>query len=295
MTIDGMNRTDETHVTVLRLFPVVVLIAMLLIASGLLHLAWLCWNGANWEGPLSLRKPILFGISGGLTVWSIGWVLTRLYPLRYDRTFANLMAWGLLLEVALITIQQWRGVASHFNHATTLDASIEHAMLALITLVTLGVIWLAFRSIYLPAMPAETQIAIRGGLWLLVVSCVLGFVANALGELSSAKGNSPSLLGPAGILKYPHGAALHAIQLLPIIAWLMNRLRVRRAAWQVASVLASQILFLAHAIWQTFHGRSRMDVDWTGCIFLLAAGLTMIPPVVAIIGSLGSINGSKKS
>lgn len=57
-------------------------IAAMLIASGLFHLAKLQLDAADWSGPLSLRKPGLFGVSGGLTVWSIAWLMTQLQPAR---------------------------------------------------------------------------------------------------------------------------------------------------------------------------------------------------------------------
>ena len=276
-----------------RTFPTLFWIAVLLIASGFVHLIWLLGTGAEWEGPLSLRKPALFGISGGMTVWSIGWVLTKLYPHRLDPFLANSMAWGLLLEVGLITVQQWRGVASHFNHATKLDASIEIGMLLLITYVTLGIVWLAFRSITLPPLPAETQIAIRGGLWLLVISCGLGFLVSFLGERNAAAGLSPSTWGPAGVLKFPHGSALHAIQLLPIVAWLLQRFKVRSAQRMTFLILTSQILFLTGALWQTFHGRSRTDFDLIGGSLLVAAGLMSLPPAFAMLAAMKNLSASK--
>jgi hypothetical protein len=107
-------------------------LAAILIASGFMHLAILAWNGADWDGPLSLRKPALFGISGGLTVWSLAWLMTQLRPQRFDRVLVSLTSMSLFIEVGLITLQYWRGVSSHFNHATVLDASIEALMLALI-------------------------------------------------------------------------------------------------------------------------------------------------------------------
>ena len=66
--------------------------------------------------------------------------MTKLYPHRLDRLIACAMAGGLLLEVGLITVQQWRGVRSHFNRTTTFDASIEVIMLGLILLVTAGIV-----------------------------------------------------------------------------------------------------------------------------------------------------------
>ena len=51
-----------------------VLVGVVLVASGLAHaVAWAILGGP-WEGPVTWRKPILFGISGGLTSLSAAWV-----------------------------------------------------------------------------------------------------------------------------------------------------------------------------------------------------------------------------
>lgn len=294
-TIETERSNRSVFPSFVRTFPTVTIVAAILMISGLLHLAWLWRTGAEWEGPLSLRKPALFGISGGMTVFSISWVLTKLTPNRFDRLFANTMAFGLLLEVGLITIQQWRGVASHFNRSTNFDALIELTMLVLISIVTMGICWLAIRSIFLPEMPDETQLAIRSGLWLLVAACALGFIASFLGELSAASGKSPTIWGPAGVLKYPHGAALHAIQLLPMTAWLMNRLRVRHVVRQLSFILAGQILFLCQALWQTFQGRSRLDIDWVGGGLLVFAGLLFGTSGMSILVALFGVIVPKRT
>lgn len=71
----------------------------ILVTSGLLHLAKLVWDGGEWNGPLSLRKPGLFGVSAGLTVWSIAWLMTQLRPIKSDRLVANLITGSLFVEV----------------------------------------------------------------------------------------------------------------------------------------------------------------------------------------------------
>ena len=48
-----------------------ILMGAALIASELMHLTLLWVTGADWSGPLSLRKPSLFGVSGRVTIWSI--------------------------------------------------------------------------------------------------------------------------------------------------------------------------------------------------------------------------------
>lgn len=99
-----------------------------------------------------------------MTVWSIVWVLTRFEPRCYDQRLASFLSGGLVLEVGLITLQQWRGVPSHFNRATTSDAAIESMMLGLILLVTAGIAWLCWRSRRLLPMAESQAIAIRAGL-----------------------------------------------------------------------------------------------------------------------------------
>lgn len=260
--------------TPLEKFRVPVLVGTVLFASGLTHLALLWSTGADWSGPLSLRKPGLFGVSAGVTVWSIVWVLTQLVPRRNDPRFASLLSGGLLVEVGLITLQRWRGVPSHFNRATPWDAMIESIMLGLILLVTAGVAWLCWRAQHdLLPMTESCALAIRAGLWLLLVSCGLGLLVTVAGEMNLANGRPAEVWGPAGVLKYPHGATLHAIQTLPLLSAALRKLRVAHAAWLIRIAVHVHYLFLVHALWQTFHGRTRTDLDRNGLAALVVAGL----------------------
>lgn len=259
--------------SLLNKFRVSLLIGAGLFSSGLFHLTLLWFTGADWSGPLSLRKPGLFGISAGLTVWSIVWVLTQLAPRRTDQSLASFMSGGLLVEVGLITMQQWRGVPSHFNRATTFDALVESIMLGLIFLVTAGIAALCWRSRQLRPMTESRAIAIRAGLWFLLASCGLGLLATIAGEVNLATGHLPEVWGRAGILKYPHGAALHAIQTLPLLSAFLERYRVVYSASILRAAVVAQLLFLVHAVSQTASGRARGDVDLTSIAALMAAGV----------------------
>jgi hypothetical protein len=266
----------RAHAAALSPFWVSILSGAILFGSGLGHLADLWITAADWSGPLSLRKPGLFGVSAGVTVWSIAWVMTQVVPHRSDRWVASLLSGGLLVEVGLITLQQWRGVPSHFNRATTLDALIEAVMLGLILFVTVGVAWLCWRSRWLRPMVESQAIAIRAGLWFLLVSCGLGLFTTIAGELNLAQGRPLEIWGRAGVLKYPHGAALHAIQILPALALLLQWLRV---TWLVAVVRAAvvvQALFLLHALGQTLAGRTRTDFDLWSVTALATVGMLLL-------------------
>ena len=70
----------------------VITAGFVLIFSGLVHsLAWLV-TGESWDGPLSIRKPILFGISTGVTLISLGWVQHKIRPAKYDAIINPLFA-----------------------------------------------------------------------------------------------------------------------------------------------------------------------------------------------------------
>ena len=96
-----------------------------LILVGLAHLAaWLVIGGA-WQGPVSFRKPTTFGISFGLTTVTLAWITGHLQLTERTRwLLLGPLAVADSYEVAWVATQRWRGVASHFNFATTLDYAL---------------------------------------------------------------------------------------------------------------------------------------------------------------------------
>jgi hypothetical protein len=149
-------------------------------------------------------------------------------------------------------------------------------MLGLILFATAGIAWLCWRSRQLQPMAESSAVAIRAGLWFLLLSCGLGFLVTILGAVNVANGRPPELWGPAGVLKYPHGVVLHAIQTLPLLSLLMEKLRVSHAAQLVRAEVASHAHFLIHALWQTVAGRTRFDIDTVGGVTLVAARLLLL-------------------
>jgi hypothetical protein len=271
-------------------------VTVILVGSGVLHLMKWLIDGGAWEGPLSIRKPMLFGISSGLTTWSIAWVMTRLEPRKYDRWLINGMAFGLLVEVALITLQYWRGVPSHFNHLTTLDSTIEFTMLGLILAVTLGITHVSLRTSQLRPIEPAMAIAIRGGMWLLTLSCGIGIATWLLGSYNISLGKSYEHWGREGALKFPHGVALHAIQTLPIVVWCGQQLRLAKLVRLVRCTLASQVFFLLYSLWQTSQGKARFDFDIVGgALLAVVAMLVAIPMFSLSFGLLKFLIRSRSS
>lgn len=218
--------------------------------------------------------------------------MTHLSPKKSDQLLLNSVSIALVIEVYLITLQTWRGVASHFNRSTSVDAAIEFTMLSLILLVTGGIFYLTRRTRWLRAIDPAMVIAIRGGMGLLALSCILGIVTSALGELSLSKGRSYELWGAAGVLKFPHGVALHALQVLPILAWLARVLRLNHSLRIVQSALAAQVVFKLFAVWQTSQGRARFDCDLTGEALLAMVALLGLYPALALVRGFVRFRGN---
>jgi hypothetical protein len=184
---------------------------------------------------VSWRKPVLFGLSFGLMLWSVVWLLRRLPQRWWTRVPAGLVLVGSMLEYLLITMQRWRGVASHFNQATPFDAGVWSAIGVVIVPLTLGVLWLAICPlIRFEGTPASRVAAVAGILSVLVAGYIGSSMA-AIGEATfDATGHVPAelLFGAAGSAKLAHATGLHGLQLLALLAIGLDlgRLRSRAAA-----------------------------------------------------------------
>lgn len=258
-----------------------------LIASGAVHvLVWLT-EGGSLEGPVSWRKPILFGFSAGVTLLSLGWLFGAIRRRAGDTIVSGTLALAMLVEVGLITLQQWRGVPSHFNRGTELDSSILNGIEALILLVTVVIADLTWRSFRPLRASADVALAIRGGMLLLLLSCLLGFVLVGWGNHQMASGRPPETFGSAGVMKFPHGVPMHAIQALPILAWLLCKTGVPepQRTTAVAYTIGSTVAFTAYSLLQTFSGRARFEPWWLSMSVLIASGgLLMVPVYIAVRG-----------
>ena len=181
----------------------------LLVLSGLFHGLVYVVDGGPWEGPVSWRKPVVFGLSFGITLVTLAWMLGFLRP----RKAAAWVVLGVLIvasvgEVALVSMQKWRGVPSHFNEDTAFDGMVFSVMGMLVALIVLMTVVMAVWSFFRVDASASLALAIRSGL-VLLVSQMVGV------QMIVEGGNT---FGANGALKMPHALTLHAIQMLPALA-----------------------------------------------------------------------------
>jgi len=259
---------------------------LLLLGSGALHGLVYAIDGGGWSGPLSWRKPILFGISTGATLLSLGWVLGLVLPPGgRERWLGAAVAGASVLEVALVTLQTWRGEASHFNTGTPVDAVIYRMIEVGVAVLFLGVAGLSARVLGpLPPqrLPLADRIAVRVGMALLLIGALLGVLMTVHGHEALQHGDDPRIFGEAGALKFAHGIPLHAIQWLPLTAWAARRLGSPEGHRTVGlSVMSAGLVALSgFAAWQTFAGRARFDLTpASGALLAVACIASVLPPV----------------
>ncbi len=216
-----------------------------LIGVGLAHgLMWLIVGGSV-EGPLSWRKPTTFGVSFGLTAITLAWVAQFLaLSERALRVTVGLVLAATSIEVAWVSVQHARGVASHFNESTPLDHTLFLTAGAAVLVAVAVIAFYAVRSFTSSTAPAALTLALRAGLFILLVSMGAGVWMILRGSVLDLE---PATVGAGGSIKLVHAVGMHAIQVLPALAWISSftALAERRRRGLVALAALGYGLLLA--------------------------------------------------
>lgn len=242
-------------------------VGILLIASGALHGIVFLMKGGPLTGPVSWRKPMLFGFSIGITALALAYVAPALELSRKaNARMMKTLAFAGILEVFLVSMQQWRGVPSHFNFFTTkFDRVIAGTVAGFISPVAVVIAIMFVQAMRRPLKaPPSEALAMRIGLSCLMLGAVVGgtIIANAITQFRNHTGHPPNVFGTAGVMKVPHALCLHGIQVMLVLAWLVRaspwseeqRIRVvQGAALGYGSLILAMVL-------QTYSGREPFEL-----------------------------------
>ena len=220
----------------------VFLLALLpFFAAGILLDARIITGAPAW------LKPAKFAASTGIYCLTMAWILTYLPSARRLRhTVAGITASTMVLEVAIIALQAARGTTSHYNVRTPVDATLFGIMGGAILIA-----WLAGIAVLVALF--RTNIPDAGMRWALRLGLLFTTVGGLVGAIMvsypSVQMDRQTLIrgthtvgapdGGAGMpgtgwsrehgdLRVAHFFGLHAIQILPLFAWLFGRNRASR-------------------------------------------------------------------
>jgi hypothetical protein len=199
-------------------------------------------------------KPAKFAVSITIYTITLAWIFTLL-P-EWPRT-RRVIGWGtaltMVIEIAIISTQAWRGTTSHFNVGSTTDAVLFQIMGGAIVAQTLSTIAVAVALWRQRFEDMSLGWALRFGMIITIVGALTGGLmtrpttaqleAARAGERMTIAGahtvggpdGGPGLTGTGwstkhGDLRVPHFVGLHALQILSLVALVLGRLRVHDAA-----------------------------------------------------------------
>jgi hypothetical protein len=211
-----------------------------LFVTGALSLATLIvltmlslFDSAEILGINRWTKPMKFALS----IWVYLWTLAvYLYFVPGRGGTKKVIGYGasLLLagELVLITMQAARGTTSHFNNNTAFDGMVFSAMGLMIVVNTALIAYLLV--VYFRAgieLPRSILWGMRLGVILfLLASLEGGYISVVMQHTVGAADGGPGLpffnwSKAHGDLRVAHFIGMHALQAVPVFAWVINKLR----------------------------------------------------------------------
>jgi hypothetical protein len=231
----------------------------------LVLLLLLPFDAVQVGGRYRLIKPFNFTMSMAIYLATI---VILLDYLRASTWWKKVIGWGIsiciLTGIICIIMQAARSTTSHFNHSTPFNSAVSSLMDIVDPLNSVFAFILlifAIRGKY--DLSRSSHLGIAFGLFLFLVGSVIGGLMVAQGQ--SVVGVAPG--GPGlpllnwsttgGDFRVAHFLGIHALQILPIGAWLINRLEGLSSQAKPTAVLvifAGYILLMGFVFMQAVYG-----------------------------------------
>jgi hypothetical protein len=201
-------------------------------------------------------KPMKFGLSVGVYCWTFAWLLRYLV----SKGNVKFISWGVIIcmiaENAIIALQAARGVTSHYNISSGLDASLFSVMGLFIGINTVIIFYTLMLFLFAATtLDKKMLLAWRLGLFLFLVGGVAGGMM--IGNLSHTVGASDGTDGIAflnwskavGDLRAAHFITMHGLQVIPLFAFFVSsKLKRPQLVIAVVFILYSVFCFRLHQV-----------------------------------------------
>jgi hypothetical protein len=282
--------------------------AVLMLVAFVFALAGLVVDPRTITGMPAWMKPAKFAISTAIFMLTLAWIFTYL-PARVKlrRIVGRATAALLVLEVAIVSVQAWRGTTSHFNAGTVLDGTLFTVMgiaIAVQTALSVAVVIALWRQ---PFLDRPLGWALRLGLTISIIGASTGglMVGPTRAQLAEARvthrlpiagahtvgapDGGPGLAGVGwsrehGDLRVPHFLGLHAMQLLPLFVLVATRrgLPEARRVHLTFVIAASYFSLFVILLWQALRAQSFVQPDALTLGAMVAWAITTIVATWAI-------------
>lgn len=288
---------------------------IILIIGSLLFLAisvvGLLTDSTQIVGENAWIKPMKFGISSAIYGITLLWMMQFLdeSKKRVTQIAAWIISLGLIIELAAIYLQAYRGIRSHFNITTQLNANIYSLMGTTIFLIWVCTIIIGVRLLQQDIQPTALGASIRWGLLASIIGMALAFlmISSTPQQIASQEAGEPVVElgahsvgvddGGAGLpfvgwsttggdLRIGHFVGLHGLQVLPLLGlWLSNRPVALPAKKQRRLIALAGIGYIGTTFlltWQALRGQSIIAPDALMLIVTFALMSAVLIPFLII-------------
>ena len=247
---------------------------------------------AGVRGPViapegNLMKPATFDFAVGLFVLSlVPWLPASGFSAAARQRWRRWMTGLLLFAFASETIQQFRGIDPRFSR-------VEPASQLLGLLFFISALGVMTVSVALAARAFETPINGRRGLLVVAArwagaAMMVGFVVGLWITVNQGR-----FVAPAGNLLPLHAIGFHAVQAIPLVAWLLGASGVSPdAARRWVHIAGASWMAACLAMWwQTAVGRSVTEPSGAGLAAMIAFGVWMLALLRGLAARLSGVPG----
>lgn len=206
-----------------------------------------CFDSRVWLGENVWIKPIKFFLSIALYGLTLRILLRPLIGVwKGVGRVEWFVAFSMAVELLIINAQSARGVGSHFNQSTILDA-VLYGVMGIFAAAQIPVVFALSRAFRRHrdglGLGGALAAGIQWGLWSFILGAVQGVYMGAqpghsVGHLSM--GATLPFLGwslSIGDLRIAHFIGLHGLQVLPLWGWIVQRWGGSRALVGVPAAL----------------------------------------------------------
>lgn len=257
-------------------------------------------------------KPAKFAISLSIYAFTFIWLLGFIQGFaRIKRGLSWITAGVIWAEFAIIAGQAWRGTTSHFNNLTPLDVTLFNIMGGAIMTLWLMLFFAGVILLFQKLPNRAFMMSLRWGIFVSLLGMAVAFlmpiptpeqldVLQAGAQPPSIGAHSVGVAdGGAGLpflgwsteggdLRIPHFFGLHALQVIPFMAFALGWLGVemRKRSHLIGLLGGSYTAFIALLTWQALRGQSIVSPDLLtlvsfGALFAITAalvGLVLVLP-----------------
>jgi hypothetical protein len=238
--------------------PVLAWTAALQVALAIFALIAMPFDHRTILGINPWIKPLKFDVSVGIMLITLAAILSGLRGFNRSRLWIGAgIGIALSIEDCIISLQSVRGVRSHMNYSTPLDAHLFECMAVFILIGTLLFVWTLGLVVLDPTRwPPAVAWGVRLGLLTLLAGSLEGvlmvwFGAHTVGAKDGLRGLPlVNWSRDHGDLRIAHFFALHALQAFPLLGWLLSRSSLSVKP-QVALTFIGSAMYLG-AVWLLF-------------------------------------------